>query len=195
MAFKRARAVVEILLGDIVIVSAHHQKRDIDIPEHCSSQRYLLHLTGNIEPETGNNDRRHVDSTRSGLHRLENEKDGRRHQRCIPWYEIVNQPARKWAEQHAEHAHQSEKADVESERGETSDTTLNAKINRYPRRVVVWRSTEQERQRDPEAGETRAGCEADQRSLYHEWFRDSVFGHGVQNFEIRPVAIHSRIIW
>jgi len=59
----------------------------------------------------------------------------------------------------------------------------------HSRRVVVWRSTEQERQRDPETGKTRAGCDTNQRSLCHEWFREDVFGHGVQNFEVCKVAI------
>jgi hypothetical protein len=53
------------------------------------------------------------------LHGLKNEKDGRRHQRCVPWSEIVNQLAHEWADEHAKHAHKSEKANVKSERGVT----------------------------------------------------------------------------
>ena len=74
-----------------------------------------MHLAGEIDPETSNYDRRHVDSTRSGLYRLENKKDGRRYQGGVPWYETVNQPASKWADEHAEHAYKSEKADIKSE--------------------------------------------------------------------------------
>ena len=115
MAFRRARAVSEMLPdGHRPHVDPHHKRV---IPEHGCGQCYLLRLTSGVEAKAGNDDRSDVDASGGGLDGLEDGLDERRHQRGVPWYEVVNQPAHQWTDEYAEHADKSEKTDVESGSG------------------------------------------------------------------------------
>ena len=57
------------------------------------------------------------------------------------------------------------------------------------RRVVVRRSAEEERQRDPPVGERRARRDRDQDRLDEQWLRDHEPAHAVQDPEVRRVLV------
>jgi hypothetical protein len=68
-------------------------------------------------------------------------------------------------------------------------------LQRDLRRVIIWRSSEEERECDPERGEACRGSDADQRRLDEHWLRDGVLAHAAQYTKVRHLRVLCGVVW
>jgi hypothetical protein len=68
-------------------------------------------------------------------------------------------------------------------------------LQRDLRRVIIWRSSEEERERDPERGEACRGSDVNQRRLDEDWLRKGVLAYAAQYTKLRHLRVLCGVVW